>query len=189
MRRSYVAVLVLVLATCSSGFADSQRWSEERANNWYQQQPWLVGSNFNPADAINELEMWQAATFDPQEIDKELGWAQSLGMNTMRVFLHDLLWQQDAAGFKQRLDTFLTISAKHKIRPIFVLFDSCWDPFPKLGTQRAPRPGVHNSGWMQSPGAAALQDPAQYPRLKEYVRGRRRGVRQRSARPGLGFME
>jgi hypothetical protein len=171
LRRSYVAILVLVLATCSSGFADSQRWSEEKANNWYQQQPWLVGSNFNPADAINELEMWQAATFDPQEIDKELGWAQSLGMNTMRVFLHDLLWQQDAAGFKQRLDTFLTISAKHKIRPIFVLFDSCWDPFPKLGTQRAPRPGVHNSGWMQSPGAAALQDPAQYPRLKEYVVG------------------
>jgi len=171
LRRSYVAILVLVLATCSSGFADSQRWSEEKANNWYQQQPWLVGSNFNPADAINELEMWQAATFDPQEIDKELGWAQSLGMNTMRVFLHDLLWQQDAAGFKQRLDTFMTLSAKHKIRPIFVLFDSCWDPFPKLGTQRAPRPGVHNSGWMQSPGAAALQDPAQYPRLKEYVVG------------------
>jgi len=171
LRRSYVAILVLVLATCSSGFADSQRWSEEKANNWYQQQPWLVGSNFNPADAINELEMWQAATFDPQQIDKELGWAQNLGMNTMRVFLHDLLWQQDAAGFKQRLDTFLTISAKHKIRPIFVLFDSCWDPFPKLGTQRAPRPGVHNSGWVQSPGAAALQDPAQYPRLKEYVVG------------------
>jgi len=171
LRRSYVAILVLVLATCSSGFADSQRWSEEKANNWYQQQHWLVGSNFNPADAINELEMWQAATFDPQQIDKELGWAQNLGMNTMRVFLHDLLWQQDAAGFKQRLDTFLTISAKHKIRPIFVLFDSCWDPFPKLGTQRAPRPGVHNSGWMQSPGAAALQDPAQYPRLKEYVVG------------------
>ena len=152
-------------------FADSQRWSEEKANSWYQQQPWLVGSNFIPATAINELEMWQAATFDPQEIDKELGWAQSLGMNTMRVFLHDLLWQQDAAGFKQRIDTFLTISAKHKIRPVFVLFDSCWDPFPKLGPQHPPIPGVHNSGWVQSPGAAALQDPAQYPRLKEYVQG------------------
>ena len=83
-------------------FADAGRWSEEKANSWYQQQPWLVGSNFIPANAINELEMWQAATFDPQEIDKELGWAQSLGMNTMRVFLHDLLWQQDAAGFKQQ---------------------------------------------------------------------------------------
>ncbi len=171
MKRAGLAVLILMLAFSSLMFADSPRWSEEKADSWYQQQPWLVGSNFIPASAINELEMWQAATFDPQEIDKELGWAQSLGMNTMRVFLHDLLWQQDAAGFRQRLDTFLTISAKHEIRPVFVLFDSCWDPFPKLGPQHPPIPGVHNSGWVQSPGFAALQDPAQYPRLKEYVQG------------------
>ena len=130
-----------------------------------------MGSNFIPASAINELEMWQADTFDPQEIDKELGWAQGLGMNTMRVFLHDLLWQQDAAGFKHRIDAFLTIAAKHHIRPVFVLFDSCWDPFPKLGPQHPPIPGVHNSGWVQSPGANALKDEAQYPRLKEYVQG------------------
>jgi hypothetical protein len=148
-----------------------QRWSEQKANAWYSQQPWLVGSDYIPATAINELEMWQAATFDPQQIDKELGWAQSLGMNTMRIFLHDLLWQQDAPGFTQRIDAVLAIAAKHHIRPIFVLFDSVWEPLPKLGPQHPPIPGVHNSGWVQSPGAAALQDPAQYPRLQAYVRG------------------
>jgi hypothetical protein len=148
-----------------------QRWSEQRANTWYSQQPWLVGSDYIPATAINELEMWQAATFDPQQIDKELGWAESLGMNTMRIFLHDLLWQQDAPGFTQRIDAVLAIAAKHHIRPIFVLFDSVWEPLPKLGPQHPPIPGVHNSGWVQSPGAAALQDPAQYPRLQAYVRG------------------
>ena len=148
-----------------------QRWSEEKANAWYQQQPWLVGANYIPATAINELEMWQAATFDPKQIDKELGWAEGLGMNTMRVFLHDLLWQQDAAGFKQRLDQFLTIAAKHHIRPMLVLFDSCWDPMPKLGPQPAPMQGVHNSGWVQSPGAKALEDSSQVPRLKSYVVG------------------
>ena len=52
-----------------------------------------------------------------------------------------------------------------------MLFDSCWDPYPKLGPQHAPTPGVHNSGWVQSPGAKALQDPAQYPRLRGYVTG------------------
>jgi Cellulase (glycosyl hydrolase family 5) len=171
LKRSGSVVAVLILAFSTHVFADMQRWSEEKANGWYQQQPWLVGSNFIPATAINELEMWQAATFDPQEIDKELGWAQSLGMNTMRVFLHDLLWQQDAEGFKRRIDSFLTIAARHHIRPVFVLFDSCWDPFPKLGPQHPPIPGVHNSGWVQSPGAAALRDPAQYTRLKEYVQG------------------
>jgi hypothetical protein len=149
----------------------SDRWTEQKANTWYQQQPWLVGSDYIPAGAINQLEMWQAETFDPPQIDKELGWAEGLGMNTMRVFLHDLLWQQDAAGFKQRVDTFLTIASKHHIRPIFVLFDSVWDPFPKLGPQHPPIPGVHNSGWVQSPGANALRDETQYPRLEAYVRG------------------
>ncbi|MBV9037641.1 MAG: 1,4-beta-xylanase, partial [Acidobacteriaceae bacterium] len=155
-------------ATTQSG---NGRWTAERANAWYAQEPWLVGSNYYPSDAINELEMWQADTFDPQRIDKELGWAQGLGMNTMRVFLHDLLWQQDQEGFTKRIETFLAICQKHKIRPIFVLFDSCWDPFPALGKQRAPKPGVHNSGWMQSPGAKALEDPAQYGRLAAYTKG------------------
>jgi hypothetical protein len=155
----------------SSTAAGPQRWTEARADAWYEQQPWLVGANYVPDDAINQLEMWQAATFDPKEIDRELGWAQGIGMNTMRVFLHDMLWEQDPAGFKQRMDTFLTIAAKHHIRPVFVIFDSCWDPMPKLGPQHPPIPGVHNSGWVQSPGAAALEDPQQYPRLQAYVTG------------------
>lgn len=149
----------------------SGKWSKQTAVQWYAQEPWLVGSNYLPADAINQLEMWQASTFDPKRIDLELGWAQGLGMNTMRVFLHDLLWEQDSAGFKKRIDTFLTIADKHKIKPIFVLFDSCWNPFPHLGKQPAPRPGVHNSGWVESPGIKALEDPAQYPRLEAYVKG------------------
>ena len=155
----------------SQASAQASRWSEAKANEWYRQQPWLVGSNYIPATAINELEMWQAETFDPKTIDKELGWAESLGMTTMRVFLHDLPWQQDAAGYRDRINRFLDIAARHGIKPLLVLFDSCWDPDPKLGPQRAPRPGVHNSGWLQSPGAKALQDPQQYPRLKTYVTG------------------
>ena len=98
------------------------RWSAEQANRWYDKQPWLVGSNYNPASAINQLEMWQAETFDPAGIDRELGWAERIGMNTMRVYLHNLLWEQDATGFKNRLDEFLAIAARHHIRPMFVLF-------------------------------------------------------------------
>jgi hypothetical protein len=148
-----------------------ERWTEAQANDWYAHQPWLVGSDYIPSYAINQLEIWQADTFNPRRIDTELGWAESLGMNTMRVFLHDLLWTQDPDGFRDRIDTFLAICAKHHIRPIFVLFDSVWDPDPKLGPQHPPIPGVHNSGWVQSPGRAALADPAQYPRLEAYVTG------------------
>lgn len=171
-----IKLLAILLLLCHAAAtaaiaAPSQKWSEQKANEWYQTQPWLVGGNFTPATAINELEMWQADTFDPKRIDLELGWAEGIGMNTMRVFLHDLVWQQDPEGFKRRINTFLQIADKHHIKPMFVLFDSCWDPFPALGKQHAPYAGVHNSGWVQSPGAIALQDPEQYPRLEIYVKG------------------
>jgi len=167
-----ITMLFAVLCLLGAGTqAQTNRWTEKEAADWYAKQPWLVGSNYIPANAINELEMWQADSFDPKRIDLELGWAEAIGLNTMRVFLHDLPWQQDAAGFKKRIDTFLQIAAKHHIKPLFVLFDSCWDPEPRLGKQHAPRPGVHNSGWVQSPGAKALQDPGQYPRLEAYVKG------------------
>lgn len=146
------------------------RWSEQRAKTWYAEQPWLVGANYLPATAINQLEMWQPETFDPRRIDQELAWAEALGMNTMRVFLHDLLWQ-DPEGFSQRLNTFLNLCSQHKIRPTLVLFDSVWDPLPRPGRQRAPRPGVHNSGWVQSPGVPALRNPDEWPRLEAYVKG------------------
>jgi hypothetical protein len=152
--------------------ASHQRWTAERANAWYSAQPWLVGSNFISSTAINELEMWQADTFDLPTIDRELGWAQSLGMNTMRVFLHNLLWQRDSAGFLKRMDEFLAVADKHHIRIMFVLLDSVWDPRPKLGKQHAPRPHVHNSGWVQSPGADILKEASHWDtELKPYIVG------------------
>jgi len=169
--RIWVAVmLILGLGACLQA-EPQQRWTEKAANDWYRKQPWLVGSNYIPATAINQLEMWQADTFDSKRIDLELGWAESIGLNTMRVFLHDLPWQQDAQGFRRRIDTFLQIANKHHIKPLFVLFDSCWDPDPRLGKQHEPRPGIHNSGWVQSPGAKALQEAVEYPRLEAYVEG------------------
>jgi len=169
-RALLVAAIVLCCLSRIDAQTDASRWTEQAANDWYARQPWLVGSNYIPATAINELEMWQADTFDAPRIDRELGWAESIGLNVMRVFLHDLLWQQDADAFKRRIDTFLRIAERHHIGVLFVLFDSCWDPNPKLGPQHPPRPGVHNSGWVQSPGAQALRDPASYPRLSQYVK-------------------
>ena len=150
---------------------EASRWSPDRANRWYQAQGWLVGANFITSSAINQLEMFQPNTFDPRRIDTELGWARSAGLNSVRVFLHDLLWAQDARGFQLRLAQFVSMAARHGIKPLFVFFDSCWDPLPKLGPQRAPRPGVHNSGWVQSPGAERLGDPSYTRLLRDYVTG------------------
>jgi hypothetical protein len=146
-------------------------WSNNKAAAWYQQQPWLAGCNYLPVTAINQLEMWQAETFDTATIQKELALAESIGFNTLRVFLHDKLWQQDAAGFIKRIHIFLSICARHHIKPMLVFFDSCWDPFPATGKQRSPEPGLHNPGWVQSPGAAILTDSTQYDQLRQYVKG------------------
>ena len=173
--------IALLLAIACAPVAASQQagrpargrlqWTREHARAWADSAGWIVGSNYAPQSAINQLEMWQAATFDPATIDRELGWAEQLGFNTMRVFLHHLLWQQDSAGFLGRMDQFLVLADRHHIRPMFVLFDAVWDPLPHLGAQRAPVPHLHNSGWVQSPGAAILADTSRYDELRGYVQG------------------
>lgn len=175
MKQLPFIALLLLLAGCGTTERHTAQprgqWTPEQANAWYAKQPWLVGCNFTPSTAINQLEMWQGDTWDPVTIDRELGWARELGFTSVRVFLHDLLWQQDPKGFLKRIDQFLAIADKHGIGAMLVLFDGVWDPFPKLGKQRDPRPHVHNSGWVQSPGQDILKDLARHDELKGYVQG------------------
>ncbi len=145
-------------------------WPVEQAQEWGTQQPWLVGCNYTPAYAINQLEFWQEETFNPAAIESELDLAQSIGFNSLRVFLHDLLWE-DRDGFLSRLDTFLGIADSRDISTLLVFFDSCWYPFPLGGKQRDPEPGVHNSGWVQSPGVPILREEGRFVTLQPYVAG------------------
>jgi sugar lactone lactonase YvrE len=145
-------------------------WSKDKAAGWYAEKGWLRGSNFIPSTAINQLEMWQAATFDPETIDRELGYAEGIGFNTMRVFLHHLAWQQDPAGFKNRMNTFLALAAKHHIQPMFVFFDDCWNDTYHAGKQPVPKVGVHNSGWLRDPGSLYYTEPLLRDTLERYVK-------------------
>jgi galactose mutarotase-like enzyme len=156
--------------SASSVPATSKSWSAEKANVWYNEHNWITGANFIPSTAINQLEMWQGASFDPETIDRELGYAEGIGFNTMRVFLHSLVWQQDSAGFKNRINQYLDISTRHNIKTIFVFFDDCWNKEPKPGVQPPVKPGIHNSGWMQDPGDPYSKDTTVYPRLEKYVK-------------------
>jgi hypothetical protein len=147
------------------------RWSEARAAAWMEKNGWLVGCNYIPSNAINQIEMWQEESFDPARIDLELGWAADLGFNTVRVFLHHLVWEKDPEAYLDRIDTYLSIASKHGIRTMLVLFDAVWNPFPKLGVQPSPKTNVHNSGWVQCPGYDILNDPSKYDSLHDYVHG------------------
>jgi len=168
-RKILIAISALMLSATTLFAQGNSRWSVQKASDWYAKQGWRIGANYTPAYAINQLEFWQAETFDIAAIDKELGWAQSLGLNTMRVYLHDLAWKQDPKGFKGRINAFLKIAEKHHIKPLFVFFDDCWNANGAIGKQPAPKPGVHNSGWLRSPLQPVHDDPKQWAYLKTYV--------------------
>lgn len=160
------------LTPIAEPFAEANgRWTASKAFEWYKNNGWVAGCNYIPSTAINQLEMWQAETFDVAIIDRELSWAEDLGFNTVRVFLHHLLWEQDCFGFINRMDQFLSIADKYNIKTMFVLFDAVWDPHPKPGKQPDPKANVHNSGWVQCPGAEVLKNKDAYDALRSYVQG------------------
>lgn len=146
------------------------KWSVEKANQWYAKQPFLVGCNYIPNNAINELEMWQSDTWSPEVINKELGWAEDLGMNVVRVYLHNLFYEHETQNYYNRIDEFLQIAEKHHIKVMFVLFDSCWNDDPEPGPQPQPKAGIHNSGWLRCPGTKMLNDTTTWHRLEAYTK-------------------
>ncbi|MEM7110591.1 MAG: cellulase family glycosylhydrolase [Bacteroidota bacterium] len=178
LRGFFLGWLSILLIHCSNPdwkatgkTEQSKRWSEHRVNDWYSNQPWWVGTNFCPSTSVNQLEMWQNETFDLTSIDEELKLSAGIGMNTHRIFLHNLLWEQDSLGFLDRLNAFLDVADRYDIKCMIVLFDGVWDPNPKLGGQQIPVPYTHNSRWVQSPGAKYLADKEKRPILKSYVQG------------------
>ena len=146
-------------------------WSIQRSREWHGRVGWLVGANFVPSTASNQLEMFQEQTWDPKRINTELLWASQAGMNCVRVTLHNLLYERSPNHFLSRLDEFLAIAQVHGIRVVFVLLDATWRGDARLGLQPEPLLHVHNSGWLQSPNYEQLKDKAQWPKLKEYVQG------------------
>jgi len=167
MKKIFIVLACIASLTLS---AQNQKWTKEKADKWYADHKWMSGANFIPSTAINQLEMWQEATFDTTTIDKELGYAQSVGFNTMRVFLHSIAYKADAKGFKNRIDKYLEIANKHGIKTMFVFFDDCWSPTGAIGKQPEPKTGIHNSGWLQDPGFPASVDRANDKELEVYVK-------------------
>ena len=161
----FTAICVLAVVNVVA----QERWSREKAEDWYEQHDWITGANFIPSTAINQLEMWQEDTFDPETIDRELGYAEEVGFNTMRVYLHSLAYKADKKGFKERVERYLDIADKHGIKTMFVFFDDVWGANPKIGKQPEPVPGTHNSGWIQDPGYPESVEMADSKELKNYV--------------------
>ncbi|MDO4576290.1 MAG: cellulase family glycosylhydrolase [Planctomycetia bacterium] len=151
-------------------FEPNGRWTVEKAQAWGKKQPWIVGCNYVPTYAVNQLEMWQKESFDAKIIDSELALAEKTGFNTLRVFMHHLLWQSDRNGFLDRVKTFLDICEKHGLQVIYTFFTNGGANVGELGPQPAPKPYTHNSQWRQTPGKdAVMHRPEQWHTMEEYV--------------------
>ncbi len=166
-----LAFCLVQITTGQDGLKD-QRWSESKINSWYENLEPLKGFNFLPSTAVNSTEMWQGDTFDASTIQKELKMAHEAGYNSARVFLQYLVWKDNPAALKTRIDEFLTIAHNNNISVMFILFDDCAfaGKEPYLGVQDDPVPGVHNSGWTPSPGKARATDTSYWPDLEKYVK-------------------
>ncbi len=171
LKSDLVIILITVLLICSFAQAslEDSRWPAEKANAWYRDKAWPVGCNLLPSTAVNPIEMWNADTFDPKTIDKELGWASDIGFNTVRVYVHFIVWQQDPEGLKDRMSDFFEIADSHGMTVMLVLFDDCFNQDPVIGKQPEPRPGVHNSRWSASPGRE-LRKKEHWDKLEEYTK-------------------
>ena len=122
-------------------------WTPDQAWAWFNAQKYIMGTEFTVSSAANQLEMWQAETFDAELIEKEISFGAKLGYTVFRIFLHDLVYFHDPTGFKSRMNTVLNSLDKYGMKALFTIFDTeNAITNPTLGKQPRPRPALCNSG-------------------------------------------
>lgn len=173
-------LMVVAIAAClciASRSLARDRWTEAEAKSWYYDQPRMFGANYVMTYAVTPTEMWQADptipganTFDINAVRNELNKARDTGFNTLRVTLSYEVWKADRNGFMSRLNQFITESAARGIRPTLIFWDdvnfttnpSVQFREPYLGRQADPVPGMHNSQWTGTGGAAVRNNPGNW---------------------------
>lgn len=169
MKKYLILIAIAILSTIT--LPANSRWSAERAHAWAADKGWIVGCDYVPSYAINQIETWQEGDFNPEVIDHELTLAQSLGFNTVRIFFSNMVYTADPAGFKQRFEQFLDICQKHGIRALPTFWTNggkCNNP--QLGKQPEAIKGNHNSQWVTTPGAEYVNHPERWGELEAMVK-------------------
>ncbi|MEI7900372.1 MAG: cellulase family glycosylhydrolase [bacterium] len=121
---------------------------------------WMRGANYVPSYAKNDVALW--LDFDSEVIGRELGYAERLKLNTVRVFLSVQAYERNPPLFLERFEQFLTLCAKHKIQMMPVLFDSCFDP------QEVDLAEYRDKNWIPSPGCQRLGEK-DWPAMETYT--------------------
>jgi len=143
--------LLLALLACGTGTAQLTTtppstatttapppWPAAKAWAWYEKVGAIRGVNYVPSTAVNMMEWWQVATFDPTTIARELGLAHETGYTSIRCNLPELVWEHDSTGLKKRLNAFLGLADRHGLTVMLCLFDAV--NFAKADPQLGPNP-------------------------------------------------
>jgi hypothetical protein len=120
----------------------------------------MRGANYVPSYARNDVAIWM--DYDPAVIDRELGYAERLKLNTLRVFLQVAVFEKQPEKFMADLESFLKLCEKHGLRMMPVLFDSCFDP------QVVDVNNYRGKNWIPSPGFVRLGND-DWPAMEKYI--------------------
>ncbi len=122
---------------------------------------WIRGANYVPSYARNDVAIWM--DYDPAVIDRELGYAARLKLNTVRVFLNQAVYELEPKLFSERWENFLSLCEQHKIQAMPVLFDSCFDP------QTVDLKNYRDKNWIPGPGFSRLGEKDR-PAMETFIR-------------------
>ena len=173
MTRLFITAVSAVILAGSCSLDASPRWTESKAQEWAEENPWYCGMNYIPANAVNYTAMWDKTSFSPDVIDKELALAEEVGLNCARVVLQYAVYEESPRHFLKALDRFLDICEKHGIKAMPIFFDDCVfgvNTDPVTGVQPEPLEGWYAWAWSPSPGHTMVIDTRTHGKLEKYVK-------------------
>ena len=120
----------------------------------------MRGFNYNPISAKNGDDKW--ISYNHAEIDRDMGYAQRMKLNAVRMFLSYKAWTADRAGYDAKLKDFTRTAFAHHIGVMFVV----------VGGPQGMMPG--------------LFEESAKPKLREYAQDLVRSV---GSEPGLSMWD
>ena len=110
-----------------------EKWTKEKAWEWYNSRPWIRGFNYVPADCSGWVEMWQEYNHAEkvETMRRELALAKQIGFNAVRQFLAFDVWMYQRESFLKNVEEFLEICHENGLGVLFVLISDGGRPKKK----------------------------------------------------------
>ena len=120
-----------------------EKWSKERAWEWYNNRPWIRGCNYMSASCANRVDQWQSLHFDKylKETEAELKLMRELGYNSVRLILEYVVWEKEHDVFLKNFERYISLCNSYGISCMIVLANDCMPPktelwkMPSIGEQ------------------------------------------------------